>query len=107
VRSWSNFPRDLLDVGKPRENRFLVNAAPVGDRGEVEFSAEKVKALGIIRDLQVPRSEYDVRLAGVDRDRDNLQRQIDQVRTALGDTYSLRDLLRDTGTRLDRVEGKH
>lgn len=62
------------------------------------------KVIAALREAQVPRAEYNVRLAGIDHDHDDLQRQIDQIRTSLGDTYSLKDFIRDLQGRIDRLE---
>jgi hypothetical protein len=59
----------------------------------------------ILKD-QVPRAELERAWSAQDQQRDNLQRQIDQLNSVYNGTYSPRDVILDLRERLDRIEQK-
>lgn len=58
-----------------------------------------------LNDNIVTRGEHTQHWAKTDADIASLQKQIDQVRSDFGNTYSLHDALGDLQKRLDRLEG--
>jgi hypothetical protein len=54
----------------------------------------------------LPRGEHEEKWRTNAVSQSDLQRQIDEVRKAFGDTYSPKDALRFMQERLDRIEGR-
>ncbi len=59
-----------------------------------------------IRDRIVPRSEHEEKWRGSDQRFSDLQRQVDDVKRAFGETFSLRDALQIMQRRIDALEGQ-
>lgn len=83
-------------------------------RREIETSRQRaaedrVNTLASITDLRVaslPRNEWLLRNATVDREFEDVRRTVEQIRADFGGTYSLRDALVDLKTRLERIESE-
>lgn len=57
-----------------------------------------------LRDAQVPREELDRVFLSYDQQNSDKQRQIDELKQALGGIYGTRDALLDLRSRMDRIE---
>lgn len=60
----------------------------------------------IIAEQIVPRVEHNERNRSVDAQIAGVQRQVDDVKKAFGDTFSLRDALQQLQRRIDQLEGR-
>ena len=104
----------IVEVRKDLADRFDKMSTGFVSRQEIDWRATRAggdrdragKVIATIRDAQVPRAEYEERWRGADQRNVDMQRQIDQVRAAFGETYSLRDFVRQMQERIDRLEAR-
>lgn len=90
--------KDGPDTYIPRRENDLARARAAEDR------ANTLAAITDLRTDSLPRREWLLRNDAVNSLVANLQREVDQLRTDFGSTYSLRDALADMKSRLERAE---
>lgn len=77
------------------------------ETARVRAAEDRVNTLASITDLReaaLPRNEWMLRNATVDREFEDVRRTLEQLRSDFGGTYSLRDALVDLKARLERIE---
>jgi hypothetical protein len=67
-------------------------------------SASNLEAINSIRDKIVPRGEHEEKWRAADQRFNDVQRQLEEVKRAFGDTFSLRDALQSMQKRIDGLE---
>lgn len=108
-----------LEASLVKVNDTLTEAIKEGPetyvpRREIETARQRaaedrINTLASITDLRtaaLPRNEWMLRNATVDREFEDVRRTLEQLRSDFGGTYSLRDAIADLKSRIERFEAR-